>query len=339
MPACSSFKIIQGFRPPPLPERIEPPAELRRADSPSIRRLNAYIHSFAGDNGGSFQSPVWLCSLEAGGGEKDTQCFSDRYPERLDIASVARHPGEPEKWQLDEASWLLHGEDAPDHPNFKMTPFWNGQVRIMAALLGMADKGLSGRQLAARLGFLAQEGGGISLNLSPVSVSSRQQCEQEWSKGKKILDEHGCALTYKGWTGFSSYSQFLSYCAQERSMCFQAARRQYAPAILYCGGASAFDDYRRAWTGAGTAFSEAAAICSSAKARRTVRLRFTWLSNGPGKGETLLVIGPFFCNPYGLFWRSIRTAVACFLRQEALRHFSGHEGRLNAWLQDRARHA
>ena len=239
----TSFVLERPSSPlPPLPE-IPAPPELQ-SGSPSVERLLDHVHSFSGDNGGSFPSPVWCCGLEAGGGERDdSPLWSEHFWEDEGIESVAKKPCNPALWQIDEAKWLDGTSESR---------LLTSQRKLLAELAGTPYSERPPKSLKEDPGYFLKHGQGLSLNLSPLSMPSRARAQESWgapgsaARPKLIRLEDGASHTFRDWTGFPTYREFFAFCAQERHAIFKAAREHFTPALIYCGGLTSLDDYRRA---------------------------------------------------------------------------------------------
>lgn len=287
--------------------------------------FKSYVASYAGLNGGDPESPVWFCALEWGGGFANggkVVNASEFTGDALDFDYLTKTTAE----NLLLARW--HGE--PTRPGG--SAFYRSQYGIATALIENPPEAkllTRARQAVSKYEFMGKHRLVYSLNLSPISMSCRSKAEGEWRKPALVkVPEHDELTSFAEWTGFKHYAatsdpeeSFVPWCAIVRSPLFVELRRKYAPAVIYCGGWSvAFNEFCVLWTG-----KSREQLAFETEAISGLGCNFIWLENGEGKRPTLLMIGPFFCNRYGLnsykkFW-----AVA-----KAIRHLTektlGKEG-------------
>lgn len=74
------------------------------------------------------------------------------------------------------------------------------------------------------------------------------------------------------------------------------SEKKYAPAVIYCGGWSvAYEEFCIFWSG-----MKSDDLNMQIEQISEIGCHYTWLRNGEEKRPTLLMIGPFFGNRYGL---------------------------------------
>lgn len=258
----------------------------------SIVHLRDCVQSYAGLSGGDPRSPVWFCALEWGGGLVNEGQLINVEDFR------AEH----------EDHWYLTGEQTDDYIIGKFgdsktgrpggCAFYRSQFGILTALIeNLSDySGLTDSRLAARrYRYFGEHRFGYLLNVSPVSMSGRSNAENEWIYPILKTPESDVPVSLAEWTGIPSYREFFSVCAHLRKPLFTALRKKYTPAVIYCGGLIAFNEFKDLWMDEGT---------ENEPFERELVLNqdynHCWLDNGLGKTPTLLMVGPFFCNRNGL---------------------------------------
>ena len=81
---------------------------------------------------------------------------------------------------------------------------------------------------------------------------SRSKSEKEWSKKILKTPEFDVPVSLAEWTGIPFYREFFSVCARLRKQLFTALRKLYTPAVIYCGGLVALNEFKDLWMDAGT---------------------------------------------------------------------------------------
>ncbi len=259
----------------------------------SLVYLRDCIQSYDGLNGGDPRSPVWFCALEQ----------ADNLAEEESPINVE----ELKKYK--DAYFYLTPEQTDNNIIGKFgnsktgtrggSAFYRSQYGILTALIENTSeyrRMTRARPAGRKYHYFGEHRFGYSLNVSPIPMLSRSKSETEWS-AKKILKtpEYDKAVSLAEWTGIPSYREFFSVCARLRKPLFTALRKQYTPAVIYCGGLIALNEFKDLWMDAGTEnelFKHELILNQDYYHR--------WLDNGEGKNPTLLVVGPFFCNRNGL---------------------------------------
>lgn len=267
----------------------------------SRKHLLDCVNSYQGLNGGDPRNPIWFCALEWGGG----------------IVNEGRTIVPEDFKAYEQDNYFLTAAEVDDYIIGKFAgsnrgrrggcSFYRSQFGILTALIENtpSQKEMTAARPAARkYHFFGESRFGYSLNVSPISMSSRSKADKEWRKVRRLKSpESEQFLTLAEWTGFSSYSSFFSWCAKQRKPRFTALRKKYAPTVIYCGGLVALQDFKNLWMDEGT---------ENENFNHEIVLNqdyyFRWLDNGEGENDTLLMVGPFFCNRYGLngykkYWR------------------------------------
>ena len=258
----------------------------------SRKHLLDCVNSYQGLNGGDPQNPIWFCALEWGGG----------------IANEGRTIFPKDFKAYEQDNYFLTAEKVDDYIIGKFAgskrgrcggcAFYRSQFGILTALIentpGQKEM-TRARSAARKYHFFGESRFGYSLNVSPISMRDHADTSNEWSMPILQSPKPEQRLTLADWTGFSSYSSFFSWCAQQRKPRFTALRKKYAPAVIYCGGIVAMQDFKNLWMDTDT---------ENENFKHEVVLNqdyyFRWLDNDEGKNDTLLMVGPFFCRQYGL---------------------------------------
>ena len=297
----------------------------------SLAVLRDYVVSYAGLNGGDPKSPVWLCGLEYGNSllESVPPPLSEKdFVWNNDTDHDYFTPKMAEDWVM--ARWDgVHGRPGG-------CSFYRSQFGILTALIentASADELTASRYAAGKYEYLGENRLGYSCNLSPIGMSNRKNAEAEWNQSGVIqVKEYDHPVSMAEWTGFKHYANvdpnhpedsFMPWCVRVRSPLFVALRRKYAPKVIYCGGFTvAFEEFCELWSG-----QKSAELALKTEDVSGLKCSYAWLDNGPDKQPTLLMIGPFFTNQYGLnsydkCWslaKAIRTLIEEKLGQDALR--------------------
>lgn len=259
----------------------------------SRKHLLDCVNSYQGLNGGDPRNPIWLCALE-----------------QSDNLATGDNPISPEEFRANqEDHYFLTPEQSYDFAIARTgdskigrrggSHFYRGQFGILTALIEntISEREMSDAKNAARkYNFFGKSRFGYSLNVSPIPMTKHADTDNVWSQPIMMESpESEQLLTLAEWTGFPSYSSFFSWCAKQRKPRFTALRKKYAPAVIYCGGLVALQDFKNLWMDEGT---------ENENFKHEVVLNqdyyFRWLDNGEGKNDTLLMVGPFFCRQYGL---------------------------------------
>lgn len=267
----------------------------------SLSYLRNYVDSFAGLNCGDPRNPIWFTALEPGGGE-----------------ITGRTEIRPEEYKTNESHYAEFYFCSPREAEDLAVGRWDGckgtrggsafyraHFGILTALVEN-DKSPNdmtrARKSTLKYEYFGENRLGYSLNISPLSVSNRSKAHAEWNQ--KIIREPGRddLISFSEWTGFANYASregrdnFFSWCAETRSARFTAFRKKYAPAVIYCGGWSvAYEEFCIFWSG-----MKSDDLNMQIEQISEIGCHYTWLRNGEEKRPTLLMIGPFFANRYGL---------------------------------------
>lgn len=274
------------------------------------KELKNITTSFFGANGGSLDNPIWLCGLEWGGGYSEEEYL---VPENLQGDSVTSITVEELK-----AFLVKRGRS-----------FFRSQIALLHAITANSEDRKHVRARACiddGFHFFCKDNYGVSLNAYPISMKARSTSQVDWERKVVQLQKNSVPLSLRDWTSFDTFDDYKTWCTLQRASVFSNARLQYSPAIVYCGGIGEKRNFYRIWANQdykepeGTInFSEK---CSPAE--------YWWLDNGQGRQETLLVIGPFFVNRYGL-----NSYEKCWNLGRSLRNICFERFKDNgAWLQE-----
>ena len=274
--------------------------------------------SLYGLNGGNPESPVWLCGLEWGGGYKLEKPEEPDFYQDNDVLPV-----EPETVK----AWLKgdFDEDGTGRPGG--SAFYRVQVALLKAIVdGDLGKG-DPYTWMDEYKFFSKGCYGLGLNAFPVSMRNRATAWKNWTNDK-VLKVDGRILSFAEWTGIPDFGAYRDWCAGLRQKAFCSLRRQYHPAVIYCGGKDDADYFFRMWADEADKNAESGTFAFQGSTTE-MEFRYRWLDNSANEQTTLLVVGPFFGGPYGL--NSYDDILDC--GQTIRRMCDAHFNDGGAWLQ------
>lgn len=252
--------------------------------------FEAAASSLYGNNGGNPESPIWVCGLEWGVGYSPEEPKEPNFWSENDI-----FPIEPETMK----AWIKgdFDEDGIGRPGG--SAFYRIQVALLKAIIdGDFGKKVDPYTWMDEYGFFSKGRYGLGLNAFPVSMRNRTIAWESWTNDK-VLKVDGRILSFAEWTGIPDFNAYREWCAGLRQKAFCSLRRQYHPAVIYCGGKNEANYFFRMWTDEADKNAESGRFAFKGSATE-MEFQYRWLDNGANKQATLLVVGPFFGGAYGL---------------------------------------
>ncbi|MCD8339807.1 MAG: hypothetical protein LUC43_06375 [Burkholderiales bacterium] len=271
---------------------------------------NMVVNPYWGHEGGNPESPIWLVSLEWGGGLASEKplgpCHGNKWSEP-----------EFERWDVEKIEEQI-----------KKSGVYRSYVWFLTELItGESAKEKDPIGLEKQYEFFCPGRYGLLINTFPISMKGRgnknDRANQAWQNDKVVKlkegDEPSDYVTLAEWTTIPTFNDYLEWTAEFRhkNSVFSTLRRKYAPYVIYCGGNTDWKNVELAWTddkdSSGKLEWKPLSIPSS---ERKLHLDIRWLENGEDKNKTLLVIGPFYAGlGFALDKQSRGFAVAEIIRK------------------------
>ena len=250
--------------------------------------LNAIINSMYGNLGGDPKNPIWFCAMERANNlysvynGKNIQIFIDDLKDKT-FGTV------PKGINKEQANDFLY----PGRPGG--SSFFRSIFSILGALITKPNtkkEMLSAKDALNKYEFMQANRLGLLFNTSPIGVPNRNSAWNEWRSTILIVEKTNQQISMRDLTGFDRYIDFFSHCARKRAPVFQAFQDKYQPAVIYCGGLSSCGDaYKSLWGNSKTDWASRNLYEITRKGKKqNVTAEYAWI------GQTLVMIGPFFCN-------------------------------------------